>query len=304
MNRSLTLALACVVSAGGIAAASAKVLNVKIPWNGDYPHNSDKIWSPAWTFGWSKNFLNGTPDEHGRVRKDGSLDAQVFLPAGSGPFRFVVLLHGCAGLDNITRKWIDEYAGFLNGHGVGVLALDSFSARAVHESCGKADGHWGRRRSEDAYSALDWLATSGYARMDEVYLIGRSNGGLATLLALENVMGRNHAQKFKAGIAMVPSCRGKTDAKFYAPLIILAAERDDANPAGSCEALAQHERPSEPPLMLIVYRSAFHGYMDHVALHLFHGWRLGYNQKAAQDTLKVIERTIGGGAVESKIEYR
>ena len=32
--------------------------------------------------------------------------------------------------------------------------------------------------------------------------------------------------------------------------------------------------------------------------------RLGYNQKAAQDTLKVIERTLAGGAIESRIEYR
>jgi dienelactone hydrolase len=298
-------ALAVALVAAVISSAAGKVLTVKIPWNGDYPHNSDKLYSPEWTFGWSKNFLNGAPEEHGKVQKDGTLDAQVYLPKGEGPFAFAILLHGCAGLDKNTRKWADEYVKFLNDRGVGALVLDSFGPRLVAESCGaKGDAHWARRRSEDAYSALDWLVANGHAKTEAVYLIGRSNGGRATLMAMESIVGRDHANHFAAGIAMVPSCEGKAEAKFYAPLIILAAAHDDANPSFKCEAMAKHERPNQPPVTLIVYQSAFHGYMDHVPLHRFHGWRLGYDEKAARDTLKIIASTLAGDKIESKIEYR
>lgn len=127
--------------------------------------------------------------------------------------------------------------------------------------------------------------------MDQVDLVGRSNGGLATIMALEKIM-NDHPQKFRAGVAMVPACGGKIDVQVYAPLLIVAAGQDDANDPAKCEALAKHERPASQPIMLIVYKAAFHGFMDHVKVHKFHGWRLGYNAHAANDTLTVIDAVL------------
>lgn len=47
----------------GVASACEPV---SIKWNGDYPHNNEKVWSKDYDFGWSKNFLNGTPQENFR----------------------------------------------------------------------------------------------------------------------------------------------------------------------------------------------------------------------------------------------
>src|SRR3977135_2208037 len=59
------------------AQAETKPAEVKIPWKGDYAHNSSKHWSKdnPYDSGFSKNFKNGTPEEFGDVQKDGELKA-------------------------------------------------------------------------------------------------------------------------------------------------------------------------------------------------------------------------------------
>jgi dipeptidyl aminopeptidase/acylaminoacyl peptidase len=52
----------------------------------------------------------------------------------------------------------------------------------VDRTCGPADLHWGPRRADDAYSALDYLIEKKLAKADEVYLVGYSNGGTTTLV--------------------------------------------------------------------------------------------------------------------------
>src|SRR5262249_39415573 len=150
-----------------------------------------------------------------------------------------ILMHGCGGMDQNARKWVIEYADFLNRAGYGVLALDSFTTRHVKESCGPPDGHWGRRRSEDAYSALEYLVQAGYADPNQVYVLGRSNGGLAVLMALEEIIGRNHPHRFAGGFVLVPSCKDKKTARFYAPLAVFAAGHDDANDPKHCVEMAE-----------------------------------------------------------------
>lgn len=265
---------------------------ITIPWKGDYPHNNEKIWSKDYTLGWSANFMNGTPEEGGVVQKHGSLKAELFRPKGSGPFPFVILLHGCAGYEKVARTWAAEYAKALNNIGFGALALDSFSTRKVKESCGPSDGHWGRRRSEDAYSALDYLVEAGLADKNQVYLIGRSNGGLAVLMALEDIMAVHHPNKFAGGFSLVPACAGKKTAKFYAPLVAFVAGNDDANAPSHCIEMAQMRRTNSPPLSVTVYKTALHGYMDNLPSRTFHGWRMGYDPAAAADTKATVLESL------------
>jgi len=61
-------------------AASAD--EFKIPWRGDYEHNSNKTWSRdnPYDSGFSKNFHNGMPEEGGKVQKDGELWVETPLP--------------------------------------------------------------------------------------------------------------------------------------------------------------------------------------------------------------------------------
>src|SRR3954471_12605230 len=97
-------------------AALADPPEIRIPWKGDYAHNSSKRWSKdnPYDSGFSKNFKNGTPEEFGEVKKDGELKAFIYSPKAQGPMPFVVLLHGCDGLSTLTKEWAAHVADLLN----------------------------------------------------------------------------------------------------------------------------------------------------------------------------------------------
>jgi dienelactone hydrolase len=286
---------------GGLAGEK-----VQVRWNGNYPHNNERTFSADYQLGWSKNFMNGFPEENGVVQRDGFLPAEVFKPKGSRPFGFVVLMHGCGGMDSVATRWVETYSEFLGQEGVGAIALDSFTTRKVKDVCGKpTEGNWARRRSQDAYSALEFLATTGYADMSRVYLVGRSNGGSAVLMAIEKIMSVHHPYKFAAGFSLVPACRAKVTAEFYAPLAVFIAGDDDANDPAFCIKMGETKRKDgHPPLKVIVYKGAFHGYMDNLPFRHFHGWRMGYSHSAAQDTRRQIVGYLKGDRWESGVEQK
>ncbi len=120
----------------------------KIPWKGDYGHNSIKRWSKdnPYDSGFSKNFLNGTPEEGGKVQKDGELWVETMIPENTiGQIPFVIVMHGCMGMSLLTSAWAHHVGRVLNAEGVGVLLLDSFTTRKVEQTCGMSccgfDGH-------------------------------------------------------------------------------------------------------------------------------------------------------------------
>src|SRR5277367_5312316 len=109
-----------------LSTTAASAEQVRIPWKGDYLHNSSKTWTKdnPYDSGFSKNFKNGTPEEFGEVQKDGELNAFIYSPKDAkGPTPFVILLHGCDGLSTLTREWTAHVADLLNKEGVGVLVL-------------------------------------------------------------------------------------------------------------------------------------------------------------------------------------
>ena len=148
-------------------AANAEM--VKIPWRGDYKHNSAATWSKGnpYNSGFSRNFNNGTPEEMGRVEKDGQLWTEIIPPRGATvPMPYMIVMHGCTGLDKVSNAWAHHVADVLNTEHIGVVILDSFSTRFMKHTCGDADLHWGRRRADDAYSALDYLIDQKLADPD------------------------------------------------------------------------------------------------------------------------------------------
>jgi hypothetical protein len=116
-----------------LLSSPANAEQFKIPWKGDYPHNSAKHWSKdnPYDSGFSKNFKNGAPEEFGEVSKDGDLNAEIILPRDSkGPMPFMIVLHGCDGLSTLEKEWTHHVADLLNSEGFGVLILDSYTARS------------------------------------------------------------------------------------------------------------------------------------------------------------------------------
>jgi dienelactone hydrolase len=295
--------------------ASAEM--VKIPWKGDYAHNSSKHWSKdnPYDSGFSKYFNNGAPEEMGRVEKDGQLWAEIIPPVSvTVPVPYVIVMHGCGGLDKITSVWAHHVADMFNAERIGVVILDSFGTRYMKKTCGMPDFHWGRRRADDAYSALDYLIEQKLAKPDEVYLMGQSNGGIATLIAMSDKEA-DHPNKFAAGFPLVPSCINTPVryGNYVRPMIIFAGDEDDANPSKYCVEMLKKKRAD--PIQLIVYKNSNHSFMfNYTGKYVVKGWtdshgvdhmwHLSTNPVAERDMMKTILAAIKSNVYTTGVEYR
>lgn len=279
---------------------------VHITWKGDYAHNSETIWSPDAKYhksGLTKNFMNGAPEEHGKVQRGGVLSAELLMPGRTPPIPFVILLHGCSGaMDPTVQRWSHRVAHTLNDQGLGVLILDSFTTRGVKATCGAPNYHWGIRRVEDAYSALDYLIERKLATPDGVFAIGRSNGALTAIMITENYEVRDHEHRFAGTFAISPTCLGLEQSVFAAPFVVFAGDKDDAVvDIKACEAL--HER-KQSPVAVVEFKGVTHGYEDEGSNSVFNGWRMKYDTKAEKYTMATIMRLLETKDFRSSIEYR
>lgn len=295
-------------------AASAE--QARISWKGDYPHNSSKHWSKEnpYDSGFSNNFKNGTPEEFGEVQKDGELNSFIYSPPDAkGPVPFVILLHGCDGLSTLTKEWAAHVAALLNKEGVGVLVLDSFTSRYVDRSCGLADLHWGRRRADDAYSALDYLIEKKLTKAGEAYIMGYSNGGTTALVSM-TTQEADHPHHFAAAFAVAPGCSPSLQhsAVYTGPMILFIGDQDDANNPKWCEELAKKKRPA--PIQFIEYQGANHGFCENApsrdvngytdAQGNVHVWHLSYNPVAEKDMMQTVVSAIKTKKFVKGVELR
>jgi dienelactone hydrolase len=236
-------------------------------------------------------FEQGRPEEGGRSAETGELRAKLWLLPGRTPM--VVLLHGCAGMHNApTEAWIRYWGSFFRQQGYSVMAIDSFTSRGVSETCGPPDAHWSYRRRDDAYSALNWLAALGRTDMDNVVVMGRSNGGRTVLRIIEAKMQAIRPFRFSRGIAMYPNCRNDQNTRFYAPLHVFIGAQDDANPAAFCEAMG---RSGDSHVRVTIFPDTLHGFDDGSATRIDHGWRMGGNPRATEEVRRQIEVELRSG---------
>jgi dienelactone hydrolase len=243
--------------------------------------------------GWAVRFQDGSPQEQGRIAEHGHLRGEMFLPDGPGPFPVVILMHGCGGMDAIARQWATSWSRFLNSMKFGALILDSFTTRNVKASCGEGDAPWSRRRVDDAYSALDFLSNLPTVRRNEIYVMGRSNGGRTALNAVHDLYRPMRINLFAGAISLYPSCIARKNDNFYAKLLIFVAGLDDANPPQHCRDLRAKPRPSDhPELSVVEYDGVYHGYDDGSPFRRFNGWRLGGDPAAAADTQRRVKRFL------------
>jgi dienelactone hydrolase len=212
-------------------------------------------------------------------------------PPGSGPFPAVVVLHGCGGFHQDMLAWADR----LRSWGYVALAVDSFGPRGIETACGGFVD-----QPADAFRALAYLATQPYVRADHVAVLGFSMGGASVLAALERgSISSLFPDKFRAGVALYPSCRGSTGV-MTAPTLVLIGALDDWTPASACEAMAAgrselgiSRSPGDRSLVqLNVYPDAHHGF-DLAGLRFsngieFQGHRMEYNDAATRDSIEKV----------------
>jgi dienelactone hydrolase len=202
------------------------------------------------------------------------LDGYLFRPDSAGPHPALVFMHGCSGLISRStntfmsreREWQRKLASL----GFVVLMVDSFAARGISEMCSR-DGfkEWVYlRRPGDAYAGLIHLQSLPFVRRDRIGLLGWSNGGGATLLAI----GAGSRARppgfggpdFRAAIAFYPaSCNEKRLGSSWTttvPLLILIGQEDVWTPAGPCKALADLAIDHGAPVSFHAYAGAYHDF--------------------------------------------
>ncbi|MBS0221402.1 MAG: dienelactone hydrolase family protein [Proteobacteria bacterium] len=202
------------------------------------------------------------------------LDGYLFHPrATTDAVPAVVFLHGCGGLiSSISHRIVSrerDWADKLNGMGIAVLMVDSLTPRGSGQICSPSSFKPGlyKRRPADAYGALAYLQSLPSIRGDRIGLLGWSNGGGATLFAVDrtNPLRRTLAgPDFAAAIAFYPgSCseqRLGADWASAIPLLILVGERDVWTPATPCLQVAERATARGAPVDFHAYPGAYHDF--------------------------------------------
>lgn len=207
----------------------------------------------------------------------------VGLRNGNGPFHAVVLLHSCSGLDTpataVELAWADIFLA--NGYAVGLA--DSFRPRCRSGGvCARSGIDWvaPHIRGTDAHKALRVLQDNPKIDANRISVMGRSNGGVATLAA-NNVkmiadanLPTGGRPGFRSAITFYPEC-GITYGDWVAtkrqpnqimagtyqataPMMIPIGRDDDWTPVKPCENLLSAATGAS--VSMKVYPGAHHSF--------------------------------------------
>ncbi len=204
-------------------------------------------------------------------------------PDGAGPFAAVVHLHGCGGLSGERRIAAEKQFTAL---GYVTLVVDSFTTRAIKESCS------GRgplpSRQADAIGALEYLATLPFVDAKRIALVGYSQGGDAALsiaTASEvTVFEVPRGLSYRAAVAYYPMCGAAGD-ELAIPTLILAGEYDDWARASECTRLLRRWDHNSAALWVTIFPEAYHDFDNPRATAYgtrYFGHWLRYNAEAAE----------------------
>ena len=211
------------------------------------------------------------------------IQGHLAKPDGAGPFPAVVGLHGCAGMHDTTKQ---KLADGLVARGYVVLLVDSYATRGIDHACTSTAFATFLRRRPDAYGALVFLARQTFVDPNRVAAVGFSAGGWITLSVAEpnafELFAPPSNLRFRAAAAFNPPCR-QARARPGIPTLILIGDLDDWTPAEHCSDAIAGWGNEGPPIELVVYPGAYHGFFyPHLqpGRTLFGHW-VEYNGEAA-----------------------
>ena len=233
------------------------------------------------------------------------IEGYLARPDGAGPFPAVVGLHGCAGMHDTTRQ---RLADQLVAWGYVVLLVDSFATRGIDQACTSGAFATFLLRGPDAYGALVFLGSQTFVDPHRVAAVGFSQGAWVTLSVAEPNSVEQFVPegnlRFRAAAAFYPPCKQAVGRPGIPTLIFIGA-LDDWTPAADCSDKVASWGNDGPPVELVVYRGAHHGfYYRHLqpGTTLFDHW-LEYNGEAADDAthrmLQFLDRHLKSGQADS-----
>jgi dienelactone hydrolase len=195
----------------------------------------------------------------------GTLKAQLFTPAGEGPFPTVIALHGCGGLATRSepvqaryREWAEQ----LLKDGQAVLLPDSYGSRGVGPQCRVKEVQVKARRErvEDIIAARQWLVQQPWVAQDRVSLLGWANGASALLWAVRPQLPRDARADFRSAIAFYPDCRISSGLGWSTrvPTLLLIGAKDDVSSPPACRQMIDEARGRSALTRIVVYPGAYH----------------------------------------------
>lgn len=230
----------------------------------------------------------------GRLIPGDRIEGYLAKPDGAGPFPAVVGLHGCAGMHETTRqKLADDFVA----RGYVFLLVDSYAARGIDHACTSTAFETFLRRRPDAYGALVFLARQSFVDPQRVATVGFSAGARVALAAAEprsfELFVPASALRFRVAAAFYPPCVTAL-ARPEIPTLIFIGALDEWTPPGECRKKVATWGDSGPPVELVVYPGAYHGfYYSHLAegANMFGHW-VEYHGEAASDSTRRLHQFL------------
>jgi len=220
----------------------------------------------------------------GLIRGD-RIQSDLAKPDGAGPFPAVIVLHGCAGMHDTTKqKLVDELVAW----GYVVLLVDSYATRGIDHACTSTAFTTFLSRRPDAYGALVFAARQTFVDPHRIAAVGFSAGARVTLSVAEpnsfELFDPPSNLRFRAAAAFNPPCR-EAAARPGIPTLIFIGALDDWTPAAECTNKIASWGNDGPPIELVVYPGAYHGfYYPHLQPGtILFGHRVEYNGAAADN---------------------
>jgi dienelactone hydrolase len=205
-----------------------------------------------------EQFLMG--DTNGKPAR---LAGELRLPAaGLGRLPAVILVHGSGGLSASEDRWAQE----LNGIGVAVFLLDTFSGRGIVSTASDQSQLHSLAMMVDAYRALASLA--GHARIDpnRIAVMGFSKGAVAAVYSSNERFRKLHGSgqaQFSAHIGLYTPCNTqfsedeKTSGK---PIRLFHGAADDYVAVAPCREYVERLKQAGADVTLTEYPGAYHAY--------------------------------------------
>jgi dienelactone hydrolase len=221
----------------------------------------------------------------GLIRGD-RIQGDLAKPDGAGLFPAVIVLHGCAGMHETTKqKLVDQLVAW----GYVILLVDSYATRGIDHACTSSAFATFLTRRPDAYGALVFLAGKTFVDPRRVALVGFSSGARVTLSvaetnAFEQFVPPGSNLRFRAAAAFNPPCQ-QAEARPGIPTLIFIGALDEWTPAADCTDKIASWGNDWPPVELVVYPGARHGfYYPHLQPGtILFGHRVEYSGAAADN---------------------
>jgi carboxymethylenebutenolidase len=192
-----------------------------------------------------------------------AMQAQLFLPEGSGPFSAVLVIPGGRGAAEIGKVWGHHvaFAHAMTDHGIAALVLDYHSSERALQDL---------RTISDIGVAVDHLKGHAKIRRDQIFLVGFSMGGTNALRVAgsrSDIAGLvtyfSPVDWSLAGVTVPPGVTKQPieyAANLTCPVLILQGDRDEITSVEQARHFSTVLKAQGKHVELIIYPGAGHGF--------------------------------------------